>query len=495
LVQNRKILMAKNSQLFELVKSLSKSEKRYFKLFCRQYNSGSNYLKLFEAIDAQNEYDETTIKKKFRKETFCKQLHVTKNYLHHFILKSLRNFHSELSKDSELKDTLRNVEILYHKELYDHCTLELKKAETIARHYEINSGLAEVIGWKRKMAQAKHSQQFNLFIELLTEQEKAIAAMSNTNLHWQNAVQTSYTVMSNVAASKKIIPRHKKATLENAETLEAKVLYFNTNYLTAIRNGLHDKAAKSLSDLLDLIEKYPHRIKEDPALYISSANNLVSFYVFSKQYEKAVALISRSRSLHEEAIQQHQKKSLLKQLLRTYNIELEIYRDTRSFDKNLSFIEHIEDFITRHLAKIPSDYLLSFWFQLANIHFMRKDFDRSLKWVNHILNRRFPQAQAELQVQARMLNLVIHLEQDNLFVLRYFTDNTRRFLKKLKQVQPFEQILLSFFSKIGQVPKYEQKDQFRQLQQQLFSPGNEMLPASVLDYIDYKKWIEDKLKR
>jgi hypothetical protein len=487
--------MRKKTQLFDLIKSLSKAEKRYLKLFCRQFNNGSNYLRLFEVIDAQKEYDEAAIRKKFKKEIFCKQLHVTKNYLHHLILKSLRNFHSQLSKDSELKDTLRNIEILYHKELYDHCAAELKTAESIARDYEINSGLAEVIAWKRKLAQARHSQQYNLFLALLTEQEKVIGAMGNTNLHWQNAVQTSYTAISNTAPAKKIISGNKKATLDNAETLEAKVLYFNTSYLTEIRNGLHDKASKTLTDLLDLLEKYPHRIQEDPAIYISSANNLVSFFVFTKQYEKAIALISRSRVLYEKAIQQHQKKSLLKQLLRTYNIELEIYRDTRSFEKNLPFIEHIESFISRHLSKIPHEYLVSFWFQLANIHFMRKDFDRSLKWINSIMNARFLPTPSELQVQARMLNLVIHLEQDNLFVLRYFTDSTRRFLKKIKQVQPFEQILLTFFSKIGQTPKYEQKDRFRELQEQLFSAGNELVPASVLDYIDYKKWIEEKLKR
>ena len=123
------------------------------------------------------------------------------------------------------------------------------------------------------------------------------------------------------------------------------------------------------------------------------------------------------------------------------------------------------------------------------------EFDRSLTWINCILNRRFPGTQTELQVQARMLNLVIHLEQDNLFVLRYFVDSTRRFMKKVKEVQPFEQILLAFFSAMGQAPKYEHKQKCRELQQQLFPGDKEVVPASTLDYIDYKKWLEEKLRR
>lgn len=486
--------MTKKGQLFLLIHSLTKAEKRYFKLFCRQSGNDANYLQLFDAIDAQKEYDEAAIRKKFRKERFCIQLHVTKNYLHHLVLKSLRNFHSQLSKDGELKDTLRNVEILFHRELYDLCEAELKKAKAMALQFELNTGLAEVISWQRKLAQVKHSQQFSHFQQLLAEQETVISAIANTNLHWQNAVQSSYAAMSN-SSPEQLTATFQKATLENAYTLESKVLYCNTAYLTAIRNGLHDKAAKALSDLLSLLEAYPNRIREDPAIYISSANNLVSFYVFTKQYKQAIALIDRSRELYEIAIQQHQKKSLLKQLLRTYNLELEIYRDTRSYEKNLAPVEHIESVVNRHLAKIPPDYLLSFWFQLANIHFMRKDYGRSLQWINRVLNARLPATRHDLQVQARMLNLVIHLEEDNLFVLRYFVDSTRRFMKKVKDVQPFEQMLLAFFSKIGQTPKYEHKDRFRELHQQLFADGQSLIPNAVLDYIDYRKWIEEKLKK
>lgn len=487
--------MVKKEQLFILIKALSKTEKRYFKLSCKQAETASNYLKLFEAMDAQREYDEKAIRKKFKKETFCKQLHVTKSYLRQLILKSLRNFHGKISKDAELKDALRNAEILFHKELYPLCHAELKKAEAIARSFEINTSLAEIIVWKRKLEQAMHSQHYNRFAELLHEQEKAIDAMRNTNLYWQHAVNTSSTTISNSTAGGKKIKNVKSATLENAQTLEAKVLYYNTSYLTLLRNGLHDKAEQSLMDLLSLLEKFPHRIQEDPALYISSSNNLVSYFVFSKQYNKAIALINRSRAMYEKAMQQHEKKSLLKQILRTYNIELEIYRDKKEFEKNLPFIRHIESFISRHVAKIPTDYLLSFWFQLANIHFMRKDFDQSLKWINQILNTRMQNVRTDLQVHARMMNLLIHLEQDNLFVLRYFVDSTRRFLKKVKQVQPFEQTLLAFFSKIGQTPKFEQKDRFRELQQQLFLINTEQVPTDVLDYIDYKGWIEGKLSR
>ena len=79
--------MIKKDKLFSLVKSLSKSEKRHFKLFAARQNGGRNYLKLFNAVEEQECYSEQLIKSKFAGENFTNQLHVTKNYLYKLILK------------------------------------------------------------------------------------------------------------------------------------------------------------------------------------------------------------------------------------------------------------------------------------------------------------------------------------------------------------------------------------------------------------------------
>ena len=57
--------MIKKEQLFALIKSLTKAEKRYFKLFASVNNTDANYILLFDAIDAQDVYDEKRIKEKF----------------------------------------------------------------------------------------------------------------------------------------------------------------------------------------------------------------------------------------------------------------------------------------------------------------------------------------------------------------------------------------------------------------------------------------------
>ena len=100
-------------------------------------------------------YSESEIKNTFKGKKFVNQLHVTKIYLQDSILKSLRSFHAASSSSLIIKDLLKNIEICFHKELYNQCVLEIQKAEKIAIQTEDDIALLEILNWKRKLAQTK----------------------------------------------------------------------------------------------------------------------------------------------------------------------------------------------------------------------------------------------------------------------------------------------------------------------------------------------------
>ena len=99
--------------LFELVKSLTKSEKRYFKLFSSRHvlGEGNSYVRLFDALDKQKEYDEDRLKRKFQ----SSRLDLLKNHLHKNILQSLSDFHANSSANAQIQNLIFQAEILYKK--------------------------------------------------------------------------------------------------------------------------------------------------------------------------------------------------------------------------------------------------------------------------------------------------------------------------------------------------------------------------------------------
>ena len=97
--------MSNSDPLYQLIKSLSKSEKRNFKLYANriQSNEESKFMMLFDAMDKLTEYNEDKILQKANGISKS-QLSNLKAHLYKQILMSLRSFKFFKDKISNLLD-------------------------------------------------------------------------------------------------------------------------------------------------------------------------------------------------------------------------------------------------------------------------------------------------------------------------------------------------------------------------------------------------------
>ncbi|MEX1239931.1 MAG: hypothetical protein WEB30_09440 [Cyclobacteriaceae bacterium] len=471
--------MRKKNRLFDLIKSLSPAEKRYFRhsLTTTPGSDNPNFLRLFDAIDKMDSYEETRLKSKFKGERFTKQLHVTKIYLHDTILKSLRSFHANASSSLMIKDLLKNIEICFNKELYNHCALEIQKAEKIAFRIEDDISLLEILNWKRKLAQTQSPQNLELR-EIISNQKTSLQRLYKLHKLWELMVGLDNS------------PPPDK---QSAESMNEKVLLYHLLYRTEIQNRRNDAAKQSLEELIGILEDNSSRIREEPGIYLSSVNNLLSFFVFTKDYDKAISLLVRAKMFYETSDRAKKSQNNFRQILRMYNIELEIYRDTESLGKGIALIRDIEKMIQQHPNTTPREYLISLWFQFGYIYFLQRDFKSSLHWINEVLNSSFAVLRPDIHIQAHFLNLMVHFELKNFFVMRYFVDGTRRFGNKNASFKPHHKKLLGFFTKISNAPVSEYNGLFGKLYSEVVAEN--LVPKSDLDYINWNKWIASKAKR
>ncbi|OJJ20501.1 hypothetical protein BKI52_18770 [marine bacterium AO1-C] len=491
--------MSKKQHLFLLIKSLSKAEKRYFKLFvANQKGSGAknnNYLRLFDAIDQQEAYDEQAIKQKFAGQTFIKQLHVTKNYLNQLILKSLRNFHTKLSKEAELRDLLRDVEILFHKELYDQCRNTLDKAYQLATTYERLPALIEINDWKRRLCLATSlSINTQPHLDALVNENKAIVSkLDHLNHYWDWSVNL-IARLSNAEEAPCFLENEWFKSADKADTIQAKKLYHHSlmAYYVMIEKDI-EKGIEIVDQLIEILEERPEHIVEDLSAYLTLLNNKVGLLLDQKAYDIIPDVLHKIR----EAPAKYQIKELtagnLKVHLHTYNVELEMYRDAQLHQQGIALIPAIEAFLEQHQSRVPQGYLLSLYYQFAYLYFKNQQCADSLKWLNKILNVRWDSSREDLETYARFLNLIIHFELGNILMMKYAVESCRRFLKKRKQViKPFEKKLLGFFAKVCVSPPAEYPILFARLKQELFDAHTSQERSQHLDYLDFEAWIEEK---
>jgi hypothetical protein len=481
--------MRKYESLHAFIQSLNKSEKRHFRLFCGQQRGGSNYLLLFDAMNQQEVYDEEAIRSRFSGYTFVKQLHVTKNYLKQLLLKSLRIYHAQLSGKTVMADLLQNIELLFSKEQYNLCKDEITKALKLAKKYELDSYLMEVYHWQRRLIQAQTPFDIPAIEAVIASEEEALQRLNNTFQHKKTNVEVYGKLRSPLGANEELLEA------QSPETMEAHVYAYHTSYYNHLRHGEFERAETVMYSLMNYLEKQPDRISEDPALYVSTINNLLGYLIHAKRYEKALKLVEHAKQRYSQWQLGKGPRVLLKQLLRTYNIELEIYRDLGSAVESDVAIQSIERFVLEHEQQAPVEYLILFWYQFAYIYFTNKDYGRALSWINKVLQHDARSARLDLQIYSRVLNLMIHLELKNLFVLGYYIDSTRRFFKKSGVQQVWQKQLLKHFSRIRKMPVYELQAHYLSMYNSFFpKDGEALMSAEELDYINFKSWLEGKLQ-
>lgn len=459
--------MKKNEELFYLIQSLTKSEKRYFKVSV-QGNDSTEYLNLFDAIEAQTTYDETKIKEYFKDKAFVTQLTTIKNYLKQRILQSLRNYHAKISKNAELMDIIRNVEILYHKGQYTICRSELNRAEKKAKNFQQDVLLFHIQDWKRKVHQALYPQDFEVFKTMIQKQKNTLESTNEyIDLLLANIDPTQFSLS------------HKKSL-----SLQNKTLKTLHKYRKQLLTKHSDKAKQTLEDLIKEWEQNPELLKEYFAMYFSINNNLLGFLVFKKQYKEAFVriLLLKQKALTINTV----SAALIKEKLRLYNIELEIHRNLKGLHTTHEIIDEIQDFIQHHKTLVPNDYWLSFRFQFANIYFLKKDLKQTLRWINDILNHPTKKDRQDLITYTNWLNLLVHYERGNGFTLRYLINTMKKQLKKTKNIVFYEKTILKFLSKTVEYSLLEKRKAFIQLKTEL---EEHTIPDHVLGYVDFKEWI------
>jgi len=299
--------MKPSTELFDLIKSLSKSEKRFFKLSSSLQTGEKNYLKIFDYIEKQREYDEEALKNSFKNEIFIKHLPSEKNHLYKLVLKSLRGYHGDSSISSQLKQEIKNVEILYKKALYKECNKFLKRAKKLAKEHEKFYYWFELISWEKLLIEEEYEQGiFNYDLDKLIEEELMVIEKLRNLAEYQMIYSRinyifrsgSYTKNDNERDEVSEIANHHLIKGKNtAMSSRAASICYYIQGLCHITNRNFEDAYTKLTKTKQILDDNP-KIKLDLAIrYVRTVKNLIFANISMENLERAQELIDELRGL------------------------------------------------------------------------------------------------------------------------------------------------------------------------------------------------------
>lgn len=491
-----------SSTLHQLIRSLTATEKGYIKKQSGVHVIGeqNKYIKLFDAIDKQKEYNEKEIIKKFKDDPILNNFAVAKNYLFRFILKSLESYHSTVK--GELRSSLNHVEILYNKNLPAVAKKILMKAKASARQYELYEFMEEIIDWEivllvEDATSGNYLETVNkLFEELYESIEKKKTIINYKHLYHKLRAKGLYSGFArndeDVIAFQQIAEEASKedSTLLNTFNAQYYRNLMQSNFLFMVNE--QQEANELLTKTVKLLEENPHMIDIKPFTYLGMLRNKAVNELSLMKYQDLFQTLDSM----DEFIRKYGALNRNYEVM-TENLKLFVYIPTGQFEKALEIADNIEQLYTQ----LPSTRILQKEKQLqhyayAYIYIGLGEYKLANNHINILLNHSDFDLRSDLYCFTHILSLIVHFELGNSELLEYRIRSTYRLLMRRNKLYNFEKLILSFLKGSQRKSRNSQalSSDFMQLKNDIEALTENKIEKNALSLFDLLSWLESKIE-
>jgi hypothetical protein len=456
--------MAVQDELFQLIKTLTPSEKRYFKVNASKGGDAkSNYLQLFEAMDAQGDkYDEQKLKVKHAKKSFIKYLSAEKKQLREQVMKQMRQFHSSRTVDNKINELLQDEIFYREKGLNDLREKTLLKAKGLAKNAErfhlLNEILrrqsAFVIEFEKKQLTEPVIQLINEQKQLFITQESELELKSKNRelfsiLRSGSDMQDS-TIKNRVEVLFMEVERY-QSRIHESYTLQCHFERACSNYYQLHRNW--EASFRHTKNEYEVYQQAEHLKTEDAAAYKVCLANIMARAQLAKEIDWFTKSLEEMKSLPTNSFNEEGEV-----FQNVYFQEHLFHINSGDFDKAASLVPTIEEGLNKYQTKINQARKLAFQFNIMVMYFLMHDFKNALKRTEPLLDDNSEIKQHQRLVTTLLLP-IIHFELGHHDLVESFTRSAYRHLQRKGRLHEFERLVLHY---LKQMPLSSDQAEFKE---------------------------------
>ncbi|SDB56127.1 hypothetical protein SAMN03097699_2146 [Flavobacteriaceae bacterium MAR_2010_188] len=497
--------MIKNQKdnLFLLVKSLTKSEKRQFKLYVGRLgvNDNSKFLNLFNFLDKAKTYDEGDILESGIAKK--QQLANVKTHLYKQILISLKLNPSHQNVRSQIREQLDFASILYHKGLYKQSLKILDKAKELAIQNEEKNLAYEIVELEKIIESQYITRSISGRADELTIQAKELSAsnviaskLSNLSLQLyglflkQGYVKNEDEIIRVQEYFEARLPKFDIKDLGFREKLWLYKSYLWYNFLLQDFLNSYRYSRK----WVNLFYDNPAMIELHPVFFLKGNNYLLESLFYLRQKEKFSEALKKLIATVEG--DSYPKDDNLESLIFLYTktSSINYFFIDGSFKEGLPLIPKIENGLKKFKDRLDEHHTMIFYYKFASMEFGAGNNKECIKHLKKIINNRSLTMREDLQCFARILNLVAHYEAGQDYHLESLLRSTYKYLLKLDDLHEVQKEMIKFIKGLQDIYPHEIKDAFKKLHATLSKFENHPYERRAFLYLDILSWLESKIE-
>ncbi len=489
--------------LFVLIKSLSKSEKRQFKLYVGRLgvNEDSKFLTLFNILEKLSTYDETAVLKNgiVKKQ----QLSNLKAHLYKQILISLRLNPSHQNLRIQIREQLDFATILYHKGLYKQSLKILDKAKTLAISNEEKNIAYEIIELEKVIESqyitrsiSNRSDELTIQAKELNRQNLLASKLSNLSLQLYGLfLKTGY--VKNEEEYNHVtkyfndrLPEYNINELGFREKLWLYKSYLWYSFL--IQDFL--SCYKYSKKWVDLFYINPNMIKLNPVFFLRENQYLLEALFFIGHHDKfKTTLFNFERIIQEKWFPKDDNIESLTFLF-VYTNKFNLHFMEGTFDEGLPLVKEVLEGINTHRSRIDEHHIMVFYYKIASLYFGIGENKKCISFLDKIIGNKSLQMREDLLCFSRILNLVAHYEAGLDYNLDALIRSTFKFLIKMEDLYEVQKEMIKFLRSLGDIYPHEIKKEFIKLHKKLKEFEDHPYEKRAFLYLDIISWLESKIE-
>ncbi|MBT2160943.1 hypothetical protein D9V96_021035 [Zobellia laminariae] len=494
---------AHRDALFVLVKSLSKSEKRQFKLYVGRLgvNTDAKFLALFNLMDKIRKYDEkvileTGIVKKA-------QLSNLKAHLYKQILVSLRLNPVNQNFRVQIREQLDFATILYQKGLYKQSLKILDKAKSTAIENEEKNIAYEIVELEKIIETQYITRSIPDRADELAIQAKELSAQNVMTSKLSNLSLQLYGIMLKVGYVRsdedytrvknyfeKHLPKYQLKDLGFREKLWLYKAHLWYSFLTQDFLSSYKYASK----WVDLFYEHEEQINLNPVFFLKGNHYLLEsiFYVkysshFREVLDRLETVVGSTDFPKNDNI-----SSLAFLYINANKLNLHFLEGT--FNKGVYLVKIIEYGINKHKDRIDAHHIMVLYYKIACLYFGIGDNKTCIQYLKKIINNKNLKMREDLMCFARVLSLVAHYEAGMDYHLEIQLKSTYKFLLKMNDLHAVQKEMIKFLRNLGNIFPSELKNEFQKLHTELKKYENHPYEKRAFLYLDIISWLESHLE-
>jgi hypothetical protein len=482
-----------------LVKSLSGSEKRFFKLYARRQSGTRDYLDLFGMIDKSESVESTVIGKTFKKKHPKVSLHNTTRYLIKVLMNCLIQQKAEKDPFFQSLHGIMRVRILQERALPEEGQRQLKKVRHQA--HALQQHVVEYITYRDELNFLSDDNFRGIRDKQLVETQMKAKSLLKDLHHIQDHHSLFELLKYRLVHAGKISSDENKNKLNDLmlsemglvtgksdKSFSAHKLHLLFQSFFFIDIGDYRSALKTFAALNRLFEENLELLENPPLDYLSALNGILDSLHMVGHYEQLSFYVDKVKLIDKSAYPEYFRYQVRKTAA-VYQLILFI-----ASQKHREAIAYTQAFGLGWLTAynmVDEEKQWELFFYISLSHFSIGDWKKAHYFINELMRRHQTHSQWLICKATRLLNIIVYYEKGDTDYLEYEIRSYKRLFGRQQFLR--SEILLIRFIKTSPRRKTLPESQLKTIKQELSEIQNDRYEKLLLKYFDFAEWIKKSL--